>query len=367
MKTLLLLVILSFVVLNGSAHQPDLNNCRSLLDNPSSTELMRMNLYIDNADGSSTWVDGAVTQYGADYSDAIDGNDGRKMTNPGVNVCILRDNINLVVERRQLIVGTDTTFFKMWGLQKRTYEMRFVAQNLEQPGLTARLEDNYLHTSTPVLLNDTTHINIEINNDAGSYASDRFRLIYETESPVAPVVHYTALNDFAGKGGIMLSWVTESEINSNQYFVERSKDGIHFFNAGIIQSPGPGGEFKWTDHFPADAFNYYRVEVVEPGNMISYSNIVNVKLNIKTNRKISVFPNPATVNNFNLDLSDQPTGKYELSLFNSSGIVVFHQTFNKNVGISLVKLQINQKLSPGIYHLEILKPDTQKQSLGVVF
>src|SRR5690242_15091509 len=223
MKTLLLLIVLSFLMITGSAHPVDVNNNQQLLNNPSSTELMRMNLYIDNADGSSTWVDGAVTQYGADYSDAIDGNDGRKMTNPGVNVCILRDNINLVVERRQLIVYTDTTFFKMWGLQKRTYEMRFVAQNLEQPGLSALLEDNYLHTSTPVLLNDTTHVNIEINNDAGSYAPDRFRLIYETESPVAPVVHYKALNDFPGQGAIMLNWVAESEINSNQYFVERSK------------------------------------------------------------------------------------------------------------------------------------------------
>jgi len=367
MKTFLLLILLSLVLVTSPAHPLDRNNKESWLNSPSSIELMRMNLYIDKGDGSSTWVDGVLTQYGAEYSDAIDGYDGRKMTNPGVNVCILRDNINLVAERRQLIVDADTTFFKMWNLQKRTYEMRLVGQNLDQPGLSAYLEDSYLHTSTPVLLNDTTHIIIEVNNDPGSYAPDRFRLIYKTESPVAPVVHYTALNAFPGQGSIMLNWVAESEINSNQYFVERSKDGIHFFNTGVIHSPQPGGEIEWTDHFPATEFNYYRVKVVAPDNITSYSNIVNVKLNISPNRKISVFPNPAIANNFNVILPDQPAGKYELSLFNSSGTLILHQTINKGAGVSEVKLNIRQMIPPGIYHLEIIKPGATKESLSVVF
>ena len=197
MKKLIPALLSLLFVLNFPGAPGYFKNQLFASNGPSSTlELMRMNVYMNNADGSSLWVDGTVTQYG-DYSDDVDGNDGRKMTNPGPNVCVLRDNINLVVERRQIIDQADTIFFKMWGLQKRTYEMRFVAVNLNHPGLKAYLQDNYLHTETPVQLNDTTHINIDINNDAGSYALDRFRLIYKVESQVTPVPHFTAISAFS--------------------------------------------------------------------------------------------------------------------------------------------------------------------------
>ena len=367
MKKLLPLLVLSIWMLDTSANPLKLKDSKSLY-NPSSMELMRMNVYIKNSDGSSSWVDGAVTVYGAEYSDDIDGDDGRKMANPGANVCVIRNNIDLVVERRQLIDKADTIFFKMWGLQKRSYEMRFVAQNLNHPALSAYLQDNYLHTETPVLLSDTTHINIDINNDAGSYASDRFKLVYRSESPAVPVPHFTAINAFPGQGRILLNWMTENDNNGNQYFIEKSVDGSHFIDIATMDAKDfRGGMYNWVDHFPADEYSYYRVKNIEANGTVEYSAIVTVKTSVKVNQPITVFPNPATPNDFNLKLTGQPDGNYQVQLFNAAGNVLMRKTFNKPAGVSSQKLPVNQNLSPGIYHLEIIKPTGDSQTITVIF
>src|SRR3569623_12668 len=73
--------------------------------------LKRMKVYDINADGSIFRIDGTFAQYGDSYSNDIDRMDGRKMTNPGVNDCLLRNNINLSIERRHTITEIDFFFF----------------------------------------------------------------------------------------------------------------------------------------------------------------------------------------------------------------------------------------------------------------
>lgn len=369
MKKLFPFIVVTFFVLNSSARPVSSKEKVTGLKSPvSDVQLMRMNVYTINPDSSTTWIDGTVTQYGADYSNSIDEKDGRKMTNPGVNVCLLRDNINLVVERRQIIDGTDTIFFKMWGLQKKAYEMRFIGVNLGQPGLKAYLKDNYLHTSTPVKLNDTTHINININNDAGSYAPDRFRLIYESEAIEAPIVHFTSINGFPGEGRILLNWAAENQNNINQYFIEKSPDGVHFSNIAEVDSQFfSGGKYQWTDHFPASEYMYYRVKSVDWKGITTFSNIVKVKEPVEAGKGIRIFPNPASAGNCNLDMANQPEGKYQVRIFNSSGTLVDRQIFTKTASVNSVKLLISKTFLPGIYRMEIIKPTAERVVINVVF
>ena len=57
---------------------------------------------------------------------------------------------------------------------------------LGQQGLTGFLEDTYLHTSTPLNLNGSTIADFNIVNIPGSYAPDRFRIVFRQMS-VLPV------------------------------------------------------------------------------------------------------------------------------------------------------------------------------------
>jgi hypothetical protein len=363
MKKLYSFFAFSMVILSAVA-TPNLKEI-NFRDQASTTELMRMNLYDYNADGSTFRIDGTVTQYGEEYSDDIDGNDGRKMINPGINVCLLRNNVNLVVERRQPIVSTDTIYFNIWGLQRKAYQMRFIGVNLNHPGLTAFLEDNYLHSSTPVSLNDTTNVKIEINADPASSLQTRFRLVFKT---VHPIMQLTALNAGQQNQQIFLNWKTENNESIKKYWIQKSNDGSDFSDVGVINTENSfSNKYEWVDRFPSIGLNYYRIKSLQIDGTIDYSETIKTKGLIKEAQIIGFFPNPATSNNMNLDLSNQPAGKYRVQLFNSSGQMVMDQSFNFTGGNGVQKLSSNLSLKAGIYHLQILKPTGDKQVLEVVF
>jgi len=287
------------------------------------------------------------------------------MINPGINVCLLRNNINLVVERRQPIASADTIYFNMWGLQRKAYQMRFIGVNLNHPGLTGFLEDNYLHTSTPIGLNDTTNVNIEINADPASFQQTRFRLVYKT---VSPIVHLIALNAGQQNQQIFLNWKTENNENIKKYWVQKSNNGSDFSDVGVINTENSFfNKYEWVDRFPSIGLNYYRIKSLQTDGKIDYSEAINIKGLLKESQKIAFFPNPANGNNMNLDLSNQPEGKYQVRLFNSGGQIVLSQSFNFNGGNGVQKLNSSQSLRPGVYHLQILKPTGDNQILEVVF
>jgi len=324
--------------------------------------LMRMNLYDFNADGSIFRIDGTFAQYGDEYSNDIDGEDGRKMTNPGVNVCLLRNNINLVVERRHSITADDTLFFNMWGLQRKTYLMKFVGVNLEQDGLQAYLEDSYLHTSQPVNLNDTTDIKINLNSDPASSAYTRFRLIFKMVE-VIPVVHFTAI---AGSQ-MLLNWTGRSTDSVKKYWIQRSFNGNDFSDIAKVNPDQFSSEnFQWADPFPGSGNNFYRIKSIQNNGVISYSETIMAKM-LPIGGNIQMFPNPARPDNMNLKMEDQPKGRYQARLFNSNGQVVTQQSFNFAGGDGTQKLGNQGSVTPGVYHLQVIKPNGEKQVMEVLF
>lgn len=332
------------------------------LQDTSIVRLMRMNLYDFNADGSIYRMDGTFAQYDDAYSNEIDGMDGRKMTNPGVNVCLLRNNINLVVERRHTITADDTLFYNMWGLQKKTYLMKFVGMNLDQDGLQAYLEDSYLHTSQPVNLNDTTDIKIDITSDPASSVHNRFRLIFK-KAEVLPIVHFTAITGQQ----ILLNWSGRNIDSVKKYWIQRSSNGSDFTDIGTLMTPLLRSEnYQWTDPFPTAGFNYYRIKSLQNDGEISYSNIIMAKT-LQLPTRIQLFPNPANADNINLKMDNQPAGKYRVTIFNSSGQSVMQTSFDFAGGEGVQKIPNHQSFLPGIYHIQVIRPNGEKQMLEVLF
>jgi len=142
-------------------------------------ELLRANLYELNDDSSVTRVDGVVTAYDKSFSNDVTTADAAKITNINENISILRSGKSLAIEMRRTIAMNDTTFFKIGRLTKRNYRLEFIS-NIEHPGLTALLIDNYLHTQTALNLTNATLLDFSVNADSASAASDRFKIIFTT-------------------------------------------------------------------------------------------------------------------------------------------------------------------------------------------
>lgn len=350
---LFLLLLTSVTVLGNPQTSPS-----------SASEQIRLNLYAFFPDSSTYVLDGTLTRYSDSYSNAVDINDSRKMFNPGENISMPRSGYDLIVECRQTITDADTIFFRMWGMQKKSYRLEFIARNLNHPGLAGYLEDSYLHTSTEIQLDDTTRFTIKINNDAASYAQNRFRIIFKkVQVSVTPVPHYTTLNGTPFNSNILFTWNTINQNNVENYFVEKSSDGIHFSAIAAVPA-NASGIYNWTDHYPGDELTYYRVRNNTSNLRLDYSNVLKIKNN--TTSGISLYPNPASPSNLNVRLTDQSPGVYHIVLVNSEGRTLANDDFTYNGGVFVKKLSIKVSLPAGLYHIQI--SDGKKTTvISVVF
>ncbi len=123
-------------------------------------------------------LDGNLIQYYRGYSNKVDLKDGIKINNAGENLGLSRDGKELSVERRNPIVKRDTVFYHLGQMRLQVYELEFIPDGLQEPGLSAWLEDNYQHTSTQVSLSDTSRIQFTVDHDPASALPDRFRLVF---------------------------------------------------------------------------------------------------------------------------------------------------------------------------------------------
>lgn len=228
---------------------------------------LRTNLYAVNAN-STVLLDAVLNEFNTAYSNSIDIMDAIKPDNVNESIGLARGGQILVAERRNRIQFDDTVFYDLQKLRIQQYELEFIPTNLAMPGLSAFLEDSYLHTSTTVSLTETNRIRFNVLSDPGSYSSERFRLVFKQR--LVPV------HDVVTKRTII--------------------------------------------------------------------------------KDIQVYPNPVTGNSFELVFRNQPTGNYQLQLFDQSGKLMLQQQLLVS-GSNYKKTIIFSKPATGVYKLILQSAD----------
>jgi len=224
---------------------------------PLTIQQLRTNMYVISS-GNRIMLDGNLVQFDRSFSNRVDAKDGIKLTNTGENLGLLRDTKSLSVERRALIQNTDTIFYKLGQVKLQQYELEFIAANLAQPGLEAWLQDNYLHTNTRVDLNDTTRLNFTIINDAGSYATDRFRLVFIQRKQQVNV----PVSGLDNKGNI-----------SKQADVS-AKTTATKIKAGISVYPNPVTDKTMNIQFSGQAAGNYNIQLMNNLGQVVYNGTI---------------------------------------------------------------------------------------------
>ena len=153
--------------------------------------------------------------------------------------------------------------------------MNLQQTQLDQQGLTGFLEDNYLHTSTPLNLNGSTIADFNIVNIPGSYAADRFRIVF-TPALVLPL-SFTSVKAYQKNKDIAVEWKVENESNLKQYDVEKSVDGNHYAIANTVAANNAAlSNYNWLDVHPSEGNNYYRIRSTDINGKTEYSTVVKV-------------------------------------------------------------------------------------------
>ena len=134
------------------------------------------------------------------------------------------------------------------------------------------------------------------NGVFGDPCGGTFKRLYiqATYSSTLPLTLISFTAEKIADGKVKLDWLSDHEINTSHFVIERSTDGVLFEATGSVPATGSGrGIYSFTNIISTIVPTYYyRLKMVDRDSKYQYSNIVRINNNFAAG-KLSVFPNPA--------------------------------------------------------------------------
>lgn len=145
---------------------------------------------------------------------------------------------------------------------------------------------------------------ILLNNNSGSIPANNSTFgdpCSGTSKLLAVEAGYTAalpltLISFSARkvagGTVALNWVTNDEVNTSDFVIEKSTDGLGFVRVGDIPAKGlRTNNYDFTVAAGSAAVAYYRLKMMDKDGRFTYSK--NLRINQDAGLPVSFFPNPA--------------------------------------------------------------------------
>jgi len=218
---------------------------------------INVSLYAHNLDGTTSLQDGVTTDYHNSYSNWVDMWDALKVPQIAEEISSNRHDTLIAIERRKVIVTTDTTYLNLRHLQQKSYRFKVVCDDMSNCCLSGFLYDNYTNQSYPLNLSGTTTIEWLVNSSPTSSANNRFKIVLN--SCTLPVKYVDLQSSKIG-----LIWTVDEDDDIKQYNIEYSLNGSSF---NIVQVTKNKSIIALKDGF-------YRVVAITQNSNKIYSNIV---------------------------------------------------------------------------------------------
>lgn len=108
-----------------------------------------------------------------------------------------------------------------------------------------------------------------------------------------------------------LHWTTATEINSAYFGVEKSINGIDFYQIGVVEAAGNSLielNYEFFDDDPVSGINYYRLKMMDVDGAFEYSNTIAIRVDEDGGPQFIVYPNPvASTLNFSINSNADQT------------------------------------------------------------
>jgi hypothetical protein len=132
-------------------------------------------------------------------------------------------------------------------------------------------------TSGPTPLTGSGNVMVRFTR-AGSPSQKRLDNVTITTTSLP--VKLTKLEVTNDTKSAVLTFTTASERNNSHFEIERSADGQTFRNIGEVKGAGNSNEeqsYRFTDQYPVNGINYYRIKQVDFDGKFEYSKVVTVR------------------------------------------------------------------------------------------
>lgn len=166
----------------------------------------------------------------------------------------------------------------------------------------------------------------------------------------------TAAND-----KVKLQWTTSSEINSYQFVVERSADGVNFIAIATVAAAGNSGsavQYANEDKHPLNGKSFYRLKMVDKDGSTEYAGVVTVQMSMPASLRLMQNPVQQTLR---IQNSSPTSANEQWQIVNALGVVV--KTGKMQTG--LMQIDVSQ-LAAGTYWLQQYNANNRSQVLPFV-
>lgn len=204
--------------------------------------------------------------------------------------------------------------------------------------------------SQSVLVNTTVPgtYNFTVTDAAsGNCIKDSFHVVI---TAAALPVTVSSFNASLNNDKVMLQWVTQHEVNSNYFTVEKSVDGVNYTKAGIVNAAGNSSvpkQYNFIDYVPQPGVNYYRLSQTSTDGHLSYHGVRTV---IYQNKKTFAL---AVVNSGNNELSLMlnmaKSGLVTIAVRDLTGRKILQESYALAAGGNTRKMQLHA----GVYVLTV--------------
>ncbi len=179
-----------------------------------------------------------------------------------------------------------------------------------------------------------------------------------TPTIVLPVTltGFSANND---KEEIELLWKTSSEINSNYYEIQRSRDGQKFTKIGNVFAHGTSAtdnSYSFRDNIPLKGTNFYRLSVVDLDGKMSYSKTVTANVKIPHTLSIGYADLSSEIKKLNMSINSDHAQHVRAAITDVTGRIYFTTALELQAGSNSFNKSI-QALGKGVYYLKISAED----------
>ena len=173
-----------------------------------------------------------------------------------------------------------------------------------------------------------------------------------------PALELKASANLIENNNVNVSWITNTEINTSIFEIERSTDNNIFEK--VATQNASGNTTGITNYAIKDDISkltkgdviFYRVKLIDIDGKSYYSNTVNVKL-ISSDIDATVYPSPFS-NNLNILYTSDVEDQINVSLIDMNGRVIYNDYSDLKIGKNVININNLDNLATGIYSIQII-------------
>ncbi len=148
-----------------------------------------------------------------------------------------------------------------------------------------------------------------------------------------------------------LYWTTTNELNNEGFFVEKSKNGLHFESIGFVKGEEePETDYIFDDVNPWNGSNYYKLKQVDYDGNFNYSHIIHLIRHADFDFKVVENPFRHTLY---IQIDSNTDIDANISIFAINGQIVYEKDHDVKSGFSELQFDMNN-INSGNYIIRFL-------------